>query len=149
MDERGVPLAIVITGANRHDVSQTEAVLKTRVAVPVPAEQDEGREQQNLCADAGYVGSEAEATMKAHGYVPHVRPRGEEKKEIERNPEFKPRRWIVEVAHSWFHRFRKLLVRYEKKGYSYEALTHLAAAIICFRKIDGGRIVWGKPVNCG
>ncbi|MGA2227758.1 MAG: IS5/IS1182 family transposase, partial [Syntrophobacteraceae bacterium] len=31
--------------------------------------------------------------------------------------------------------FRKLLVRYEKLVQSYEALLHLAAAIIAFRKI--------------
>ena len=33
----------------------------------------------------------------------------------------------AEVAHSWFNRFRKLLVRYEKSNSSYEALLHLAA----------------------
>jgi transposase len=41
----------------------------------------------------------------------------------------------VEAAHSWFNRFRKLLVRYEKLADSYEALVHLAAAIICWRKV--------------
>jgi transposase len=46
-----------------------------------------------------------------------------------------PRRWVVEVAHSWFTRFRKLLVRYEKNHRSYLALTMLAAAIITFRRV--------------
>ena len=46
----------------------------------------------------------------------------------------KHRRWVVEAAHSWFNRFRKLLVRFEKLHESYLALVHLAAAIICFRK---------------
>jgi transposase len=41
---------------------------------------------------------------------------------------------VVEVAHSWFNRFRKLLVRYEKLAERYEALLHMAAAIIAFRK---------------
>jgi len=39
------------------------------------------------------------------------------------------------VAHSWFNRFRKLLVRYEKLEHSFVALNHLAAAIISFRKV--------------
>jgi len=39
------------------------------------------------------------------------------------------------VAHSWFNRFRKLLVRHEKTHRSYLALTMLAAAIICFRHV--------------
>ena len=46
----------------------------------------------------------------------------------------KARRWIVEVAHSWFNRFRKILVRFEKKKSSFEGLLQLAAAIIVFRK---------------
>jgi transposase len=45
------------------------------------------------------------------------------------------RRWVVEAAHSWYNRFRKLLVRFEKFTESYEALLHLASAIICWRKV--------------
>lgn len=42
---------------------------------------------------------------------------------------------MVEVCHSWFNRFRKLLVRYEKLECSFLALNHIAAAIIAFRKV--------------
>jgi len=42
---------------------------------------------------------------------------------------------VVEVCHSWFNRFRKLPVRYEKLERSFVALHHLAAAIIAFRKV--------------
>jgi transposase len=41
----------------------------------------------------------------------------------------------VEVAHSWFNRFRKLLVRYEKLERSFLALNYLAAATIALRKV--------------
>jgi hypothetical protein len=41
---------------------------------------------------------------------------------------------VVEVIHSWFNKFRKLLVRYEKLTETYEALLPMAAAIIAFRK---------------
>jgi transposase len=72
--------------------------------------------------------------------VPHVRPRGEDlsKKKDDpdwKHPDGKPRRWVVEVAHSWFNNFRKIRVKYEKKSGNYLALLHIAAAIICFRKI--------------
>jgi transposase len=63
-------------------------------------------------------------------YIGHIRPRGEETRQKRR---FKPRRWVVEVAHSWFNRFRKLVPRYEKTASSCVALHKLAAAIICFR----------------
>jgi hypothetical protein len=39
------------------------------------------------------------------------------------------------VSHSWFNRFRKILVRYEKRADTYMALLHMAAAIIAFRKV--------------
>ncbi|MDE7262308.1 MAG: transposase, partial [Oscillospiraceae bacterium] len=71
---------------------------------------------------------------QSRGYTPHIRPRGEEKKELERNPDFRARRWVVEVTHSFFNRFRKLLVRYEKKAANYLALVQFACAVIVWRK---------------
>lgn len=118
-----------MSGANEHDVTKLAHLLQAKV-LQAPYDREE-----NLCLDAGYVGPRADLTITGFGYIPHVRPRGEEKKQIERNPNFQPRRWIVEVTHSWFNRFRKILVRYEKKAKNYLALLHLAAAIICFRKI--------------
>ena len=90
--------------------------------------------EQNLCADRGYSGEPAQQAIKDRNYIPHVKQRGEEIKEKKTNPLFRARRWVVEVTHSWFNRFRKLLVRYEKLTATYEALLHMAAAIIAFRK---------------
>jgi transposase len=50
VDERGVPLSIVVTGANRHDVSQLRSVLENKVMEPVMDD-----ETERLCADAGYA----------------------------------------------------------------------------------------------
>ena len=130
MDGRGVPLSIVVTGANRHDVSQLEVVLKSKIARPATRLQKE-----NLCADAGYAGEAPKQKIVQAGYVPHVRSRGEEKLEKARNPFFQTHRWVVEACHSWFNRFRKLAIRYEKLDEAHLALHHLAAAIIALRKI--------------
>ena len=86
-----------------------------------------------MCLDAGYVG--AQALVEAMGYMAHIRGRGEEKQAHEQNPEFKARRWVVEVCHSWLNRFRKLLVRYEKKGSDYLTLLRFACAVIIWRQI--------------
>ena len=117
----------VVDRRNRREstyVTQIEPVLKNRIRKP------RGRTQQNLCADAGYSGKKSENIMRAYHYTPHIRPRGEEKIAIQHG--FKARRWIVEVVHSWFNRFRKLLVRYEKTNAAYESLLQLAASIIIF-----------------
>jgi hypothetical protein len=39
-----------------------------------PPEQNE----QILCADKGHIGNAAKKIIKAHGYIPHVKERGEE-----------------------------------------------------------------------
>ena len=135
VDGRGVPLSIVVTGANRHDVSQLAAVLGGRIVEPVVDEEEEDEVGEHLCADAAYAGDAPKRIMIAAGYAPHVRPRGKEKQEKAMNPAFKARRWVVEACHSWFNRFRKLVIRYEKLDATYIALHHLAATIIALRKV--------------
>ena len=125
-------MSLVVTGANRHDVSQVEAVLsEIMVKRPNPPQ----RRSKHLCADAGYTGTPALEIIESHGYIPHVKGRGQEQQYLNHHPGKRARRWIVEVAHSWFNRFRKLLVRFEKLERSFLALNHLAAAIIAFRNI--------------
>ena len=125
-------MSLVVTGANAHDVTQTSAVLE---AVMVKRSNPPIRRSKHLCADAGYRGQPALAIIEAHGYIAHVVDRRKEAHAKRRNPAKKARRWVVEVCHSWFNRFRKLLVRYEKLERSFLALNHLAASIIAFRKV--------------
>ncbi len=46
---------------------------------------------------------------------------------------FKARRWVVERTHSWLNRFRRILIRREKRADTYLALRHLACDIITWR----------------
>lgn len=128
-DEKGLPLAVVLDGANRHDIKLLAATLDSIV---IDRPEVTAETPQNLCLDAGYTGSTQ--AVESRGYTAHIRPRGEEKKEKESNPDFKARRWVVEVTHSFFNRFRKLLVRFEKKADNYLALIHFACAVIVWRK---------------
>jgi transposase len=122
----------VITGANRHDVSQLEAVLNG-IVIERP---DIFEHPQHLCLDKGYAGEPALEIVVLRGFIPHIKSRGQERQEKEMAPDCKARRWVVEVTHSWINRFRKLLVRYEKLAVSYEGLLMLACAFIAFRKAD-------------
>lgn len=102
------------------------------------------QEPDHLCLDAGYKGAAAAQTVAQHGYVGHVASRKDESDAKKADPSKKARRWVVEVAHSWFNRFRKLLVRYEKTARSFLALNHLAAAIITFRNVPAKvNIIYG------
>jgi transposase len=66
--------------------------------------------EQNLCLDNGYRGEKARSIIEDADYVPHVQGRSAERADKAKNPDYKPRRWVVEAAFSWFNRFRKLLV---------------------------------------
>jgi putative transposase len=48
-------------------------------------------------------------------------------------PGYRARRWVVERTHSWMNRFRRLLIRWEKKADNYLAFIHLACAWITYR----------------
>jgi len=130
-----------VTGANVHDCKRLDEVLATIV---VKRKNPPQRRSKHLCADAGYRGAAHRQTIEHHGYIPHVVDRRKEADDKRRDPKRKARRWVVEVCHSWFNRFRKLLVRYEKLERSFVALNHLAAAIIAFRKVPAEiNIIYG------
>ncbi len=132
MDGRGVPLSFIVTAANVNDGSRLEAVLD---AIMVRRKAPPERRSKHLCADAGYRSRLAEQLIADHGYIAHIVDRRRERDLKRRDPTSKARRWVVEVCHSWFNRFRKLLVRYEKLERSFNALNHIAAAIIAFRNV--------------
>jgi len=110
-------------------VSQLGEVLRQKVV-----NQSKSTVRENLCADAGYFGVGPAKTILSAGYKAHVRGRGEEKQAKAKNPSFKARRWVVESCHSWFNRFRKLVICYEKYDATHIALLHLAATIMALRK---------------
>jgi len=121
-----------VTAANVNDGKRLDAVLSAIVVKrTVPAQ----RRNKHLCADAGYRSAENLRIIEDHRYIAHVVDRRQEVDAKRRDPRKQARRWVVEVCHSWFNRFRKLLVRYEKLERSFLALNHLAAAIIAFRKV--------------
>ena len=125
----GVPVSVFITGANTHEVTQIEPVLRTKVE---HQRADGEQTDENLCADSGFVGGAP--AMLAYGYIPHIRPRNEEAEKLQREPGFKARRWVVEAFFSWLKRCRKVHVRYEKTLLCYWGLVTLACALICFKK---------------
>ena len=117
---------------NEHDSTQLDVLLQ---AIMVMRRTPSIRCSKHLCADAAYRGRPALEIIKSHGYILHVVGRRTEAKAEQRGPTKNARRRVVEVCHSWFNRFRKLLARQEKLERSFVALNHIAAAMIAFRKV--------------
>ena len=126
----GVPLAVVIEGANRHDMKLTRPTLEDIVVErPAPTE----AKPQGMCLDKGYDYNEVRDILREFGFTAHIRARGEEAKILKTEAGFKAHRWVVERTHSWMNRLRRLLIRWDKKPENYLAFLHFACGLIAFR----------------
>jgi transposase len=102
-------------------------------SIPVERPEPTPRARQGLCLDKGYDYDEVRELAEEFGYTAHIRARGEETQAIKQRARSKARRWVVERTHSWMNRFRRILIRWEKKPANYLALLHLSCAWITYR----------------
>jgi putative transposase len=139
-EAKGIPVAVLVTGANRHDMTQLAALLDATVVEPAPAV------PPHLALDRGYDYQACRDEAVARGYTAHIPPKASAARPLpppghpDRHP---PRRWVVEAAHSWFNRFRRLLTRSEKRATHYLGFVQLAAALIVYRKVRHARLLSG------
>ena len=103
VDANGIPLGLVIDGANRHDKKLVEATLES---IPIHRDLPQDGEEQGLCLDKGYDDDDIRALVAEFAFTAHIRARGEEAQALKREAGFKARRWVVERTHSWMNRFR-------------------------------------------
>jgi putative transposase len=136
VDQRGAPLAVQITGANRHDKC---AVVSVVLAVVVPRPTS----TQHFCADRAYDYADVHEFVLSAGYEPHIkhrRRRGEPKPadDIPGEVSFPARRWVVERTFSWLVKRRSSRTRWCKNAANWLALVQLACAhILCDLAIYG------------
>lgn len=96
--------------------------------------------QQHICLDKGYDYPEVYELLEEYGYTLHICKRGVEynngnkKKRRRRTPKYRARRWVVERTHSWMNRFRRLLIRWEKKEDNYIAILHFVCTWITYKR---------------
>jgi len=127
-------VGLAVDGANRNDMKLVKATFES---IPEPVEElrQEARKRSsvNLCLDKGYDFPQVRELVEAFGFEAHIRSRGEEKEQKKRSRRFKARRWVVERTHSWMNRYRRVLIRWEKKAENYLAILHFACACIVWK----------------
>jgi putative transposase len=130
-DGKGIPLAVVLSGANRHDMKKLADLLDAKV---VGAPSPEAVEH-HLCLDRGYDDDDCRQAATTRGDIPHI-PKKDAPLPAPTDPKrHPPRRWVVEVARSWFNRFRGILIRWAKSAESYLGFIQVAACLIVGRKL--------------
>ena len=138
----GVPLGLAVEGAQRHDMKLVRATIASLV---VKRPEPNPEQPQGMCMDKGYDYQEVRDILAEFGFTAHIRSRGEEAKELAQEAGKRARRWVVERTHSWLNRFRRILIRWEKKPENYIAFLHFACALIAFRA--AGLFGWALTAN--
>ena len=125
-----MPIGLSVAGANRNDMELVRATIES---IPVERPTPTPGKPQGLCLDKGYDFQEVRAILAEFGFTAHIRARGEEAQQLQRDASKRARRWVVERTHSWMNRFRRILIRWDKKPENYIALLHFACGLIAFR----------------
>jgi transposase len=126
-DPSGIPLAISLTGGNRHDVTQ----LLPLVDGVGPVRGKTGRPRlraESLLADRGYDFDKHRRALWARGVKPIIARRN-----TDHGSGLGRHRWVVERTFAWLHFFRRLRIRWERRPELHQAFMNLACAVICQR----------------
>jgi putative transposase len=134
-DGRGAPLAVVAAGAK---VPDKTLALETLDSPAIERPEKAVERLHHLSLDAGYNYDEVMAGLLERDYIVHLRPPASAASEVAPEKQSPARRWVVERTHAWHNKFRRLLVRWEKKLDHYYAMIDLASVLIIWRIIARG-----------
>ena len=70
-DKKGIPLSVIITSANTHDVTVAIETVDSMV-IKTPSSKPKHKQKQNLCVDKAYHSKEIEQEIVKRGYIPHI-----------------------------------------------------------------------------
>ncbi len=126
-DQSGLPVSIVLAAANPHEIKLVEATIAQRFTRQVP---------KVLIGDRAYDSDKLDGLLRRHRIrlvAPHklnrVKPVTQDGRELRRQQ----RRWKVERLNAWLKNYRKLAVRYERKGTHFLNFAYLAVMLILLR----------------
>jgi putative transposase len=122
-----------VTAANINDLQVLDELLGAQV---VPTPDSAMAEARHLCLDGAYKYARGYQIGEERRFTLHFQPKPGSQPPVQDGAERHPaRRWVVERSHSWMNRFRRLLIRWEKKLTNYTGFAQLAICLIICRKL--------------
>ena len=123
-------MAVRLTEANRHDVTQLIALVE---AIP-PVRGKVGRPRQRPACVQGDRAYDSEPHRR------HLRTKGIAsvlaRRRTPHGSGLGVFRWVVERTIAWLHQFRRLRIRYERRDDLHEAFLQLGCALICWNFLE-------------
>jgi transposase len=134
-DGQGIPLGVSTHPANPAEVTLVEQTLAT-VSVGNGQRGRPRQKPERLICDRAYDSDPLRARLAQRGIeliTPHrtgrKKPRTQDGRPLRRYK----RRWKIERTIAWLGNFRRLATRYERNIKIYDALLHIACALITLR----------------
>lgn len=131
VDAAGVPLAALLSAANRNDSKLLEPLLDAVRPVKTGRRGRPRQRPAKLHADKGYDHAFCRRLCRARGIKARIARRG-----IESSAKLGRHRWVVERTFAWLARYRRLAVRYERRADIHLAFLTLGCALICFNYLQ-------------
>ncbi len=127
-EAHGLPIALTVTGANVHDKKQVEPLLDSMPFYPLC------RMKKTHSTFVPTKGMIMQTFVRLSFYFlsgSHQSPRRRTKRT--QNARLQSQKMGLRKNHSWMNRFRRILIRWEKKVDNYLAFLHLACAHIVWK----------------
>ncbi|WSY65085.1 IS5 family transposase [Streptomyces sp. NBC_00885] len=128
-DAQGVPLTVAVSGANMHDSLALKPLI---LGIPAIRSRRGPRRRRpvKLRANKAYFSGEHLAWLRERGLVARIARPG-----VDSGERLGRHRWKIERSIAWLFGYRRLTVRYERKGSHFLAFLGLAAALTCYKKL--------------
>ena len=133
VDRQGTPLAVWLTAANVNEgpllaaiVDAIEPICRPRGRPGRPR-----RRPDKLHADKAYASRSNRQALRQRGIRARIARPG-----IDSSQHLGRFRWVVERSLGWLNHFRRLVIRYERRGDIHLAFLDLGCALICFNVLQ-------------
>jgi len=120
VDALGNPLRFTLTGGQRHDITQAEALLV-------------GLDSAFVIADRGYDADDFITFIIDHGSIPVIPPRKRRKEPRAYDTWLYRERALIECFFNKIKHYRRLFSRFDKLDSRFLGFLHFAAALIWLR----------------
>ncbi len=126
----GLPLNVVLSGANRHDSMFLAPLLDGQRAVKGTGRGRPRRRPLKLHADKGYDNRRCRAYLRRRGITARIARIG-----VDSSQRLGRHRWVVERTIGWLMAYKRLALRYDRTAATITALARLAVTLICARRL--------------
>ena len=129
VDGSGLPLSVLVTGANTNDSLVFEALLEDLPPVRTPAGQRRRRPDKGH-ADKAYDNRRCRAYLTRRGIKVRIARRG-----VESSARLGRHRWKAERSIAWLAGCRRLRIRYDRDSERFFAFAMLACDRLCYNRL--------------